>query len=92
MATAEVLSMPNTTILAPPESCMIAAEDLSLFRVTESVDETVDEILRFYHVFDDMEYVNTRRVLRLKKPLAESKLGAMHRGFAFLVDRVYICA
>src|ERR1700688_3503710 len=28
MATAEVLSMPTTTNLAPPESCMIAAEDL----------------------------------------------------------------
>src|SRR3984893_11285592 len=28
MATAEVLSMSNTATLAPPESCMIAAEDL----------------------------------------------------------------
>jgi putative ABC transport system ATP-binding protein len=28
MATAEVISMPNTANLAPPESCMIAAEDL----------------------------------------------------------------
>jgi putative ABC transport system ATP-binding protein len=28
MATAEVLSMPTTANLAPPESCMIAAEDL----------------------------------------------------------------
>src|SRR5512142_1470284 len=28
MATAEVISMQNTTSLAPPESCMIAAEDL----------------------------------------------------------------
>jgi putative ABC transport system ATP-binding protein len=28
MATAEVISMPNTVNLAPPESCMIAAEDL----------------------------------------------------------------
>jgi putative ABC transport system ATP-binding protein len=28
MATAEVISMPNTATLAPPESCMIAAEDL----------------------------------------------------------------
>jgi putative ABC transport system ATP-binding protein len=28
MATAEVLSMPTPTISAPPESCMIAAEDL----------------------------------------------------------------
>ncbi len=28
MATAEVINMPNTTTLAPPDSCMIAAEDL----------------------------------------------------------------
>ena len=28
MATAEVISIPNTTSLAPPESCMIAAEEL----------------------------------------------------------------
>jgi len=28
MATAEVISMPNNASLAPPESCMIAAEDL----------------------------------------------------------------
>ena len=28
MATAEVISMPNPANLAPPESCMIAAEDL----------------------------------------------------------------
>src|SRR5436305_7925315 len=28
MATAEVINMPNTATIAPPESCMIAAEDL----------------------------------------------------------------
>src|SRR5512140_2034607 len=28
MATAEVINMPNTATMAPPESCMIAAEDL----------------------------------------------------------------
>ena len=28
MATAEVINMPNTAVSAPPESCMIAAEDL----------------------------------------------------------------
>ena len=36
---------------------MISLEDLSLFRVTDSVEETVDEILRFYRVFDGMEYI-----------------------------------
>ena len=60
---------------------MISAEDLSLFRVTESVDETVDEILRFYRVFDDMEYVNNRLALRLKKPIADANLSAMQRDF-----------
>jgi len=28
MAAAEVLNMPNNAVSAPPESCMIAAEDL----------------------------------------------------------------
>jgi hypothetical protein len=61
---------------------MISAEDLTLFRVTESVDETVDEILRFYNVFDDMEYVDSRLVLQLKQPIAEAKLITIQRDFA----------
>ncbi len=28
MATAEVINMPNPTAMVPPDSCMIAAEDL----------------------------------------------------------------
>lgn len=65
---------------------MISAEDLSLFRVTESVDETVDEILRFYRVFDDMEYVNSRLVLRLKRPITEAKLNTMQRDFGDILS------
>jgi uncharacterized protein (TIGR00730 family) len=65
---------------------MISVEDLSLFRVTESVDETVDEILRFYRVFDDMEYVNNRLVLRLQKPVSEAKLHSMQRDFVDILS------
>jgi uncharacterized protein (TIGR00730 family) len=61
---------------------MISTEDLSLFRVTESVDETVDEILRFYHVFDDMEYVNNRLVLNLNSSISDAKLATIQRDFA----------
>ncbi|HEX3599910.1 MAG TPA: TIGR00730 family Rossman fold protein [Lacipirellulaceae bacterium] len=61
---------------------MVSHEDLSLFRVTESVDETVDEILRFYRVFDDMEYINNRLVLRLLSPVADAKLTNIQRDFA----------
>jgi uncharacterized protein (TIGR00730 family) len=61
---------------------MISPEDLSLFRVTDSVEETVDEILRFYRVYEGMEYVNNRLVVRLQKPVADSKLRTIQRDFA----------
>lgn len=64
------------------EGGMISPEDLSLFRVTDSVDETVSEILGFYRVFDRMEYVNNRLVMHLKKTLASELLNSTQRDFA----------
>jgi uncharacterized protein (TIGR00730 family) len=61
---------------------MIAAEDLSLFRLTDSVEETVGEILRFYRVFHSMEYVHGRLVLRLHRRLEAVRLAAIERDFA----------
>ena len=61
---------------------MISPEDLSLFRVTDSVEETVDELLRFYRVFDRMEYVDNRLVLRLRERIDDSQLAAYQRDFA----------
>ena len=61
---------------------MIGAEDFSLFRVTSSVEETVDEVLRFYRVFDRMEYVDNRLVLRLRERIEDSRLAAYQRDFA----------
>jgi uncharacterized protein (TIGR00730 family) len=60
---------------------MIGAEDFSLFRVTDSVEETVNEVLRFYRVFDRMEYVDSRLVLRLRERIADSQLAAYQRDF-----------
>jgi hypothetical protein len=61
---------------------MISTEDFSLFRVTESVEETVEELLRFYRVFDRMEYVDSRLVLRLRERIEDSRLAAYQRDFA----------
>ena len=61
---------------------MISPEDLSLFRVTDSVEETVAEILGFYRVFHSMEYVNNRLVLRLQQPLSEARLASLEQSFA----------
>jgi uncharacterized protein (TIGR00730 family) len=61
---------------------MISRDDLSLFRVTDNVDEAVAEILRFYREFHSMEYVHNRLVLRLHKPLAGPRFASLQRDFA----------
>ena len=44
---------------------LISPEDLSLLRVTDDVEEAVDEIMGFYSVYNSMRYVRGRLVLRL---------------------------
>jgi hypothetical protein len=46
---------------------MISPEDLSLYRLTDRVDEAVEEILRFYRVYHSMRYVRTKLVFRLQQ-------------------------
>jgi uncharacterized protein (TIGR00730 family) len=60
---------------------MISPEDMSLFRVTDSVDETVAEILGFYRMFHSMEYLANRLVLRFQQPLAEARLNSLQQEF-----------
>lgn len=64
---------------------MISPEDLALFQVTDSVETTVAEILRFYRVFHSMEYVNGRLVLRLRQRISQWRLDAMQDDFADLL-------
>jgi hypothetical protein len=61
---------------------MISPEDLALFRVTDSVEDTVAEILGFYRVYHSMEYINSRLVLRLAKKLTQRCLAGLQREFA----------
>ncbi len=60
---------------------MIATEDLALFRVTDSVEDTVAEVLRFYRVFHGMQYESNRLVLQLREPLDDSRLQQLQRDF-----------
>jgi hypothetical protein len=64
------------------EGGMISPDDLSLFRVTDSVEEAVADILRFYCVFHSMEYIQNRLVLRLNKPLASASVNLLRQAFA----------
>lgn len=72
------LAFVRTNLLAEG---MISPEDLSLFKVTDRVDEAVNEVLGFYRVYHSMEYVHGRLVLRLQKPLEAPRLAAINRDF-----------
>jgi uncharacterized protein (TIGR00730 family) len=45
---------------------LISPQDLALFKVTDSVDEAVNEVLNFYRVYHSMRYVRGDLVLRLQ--------------------------
>jgi uncharacterized protein (TIGR00730 family) len=64
------------------EDGMISPDDLSLFRVTDCVEEAVADILQFYRVFHSMEYIQNRLVLRLNKPIEDARLNSLRQEFA----------
>lgn len=45
---------------------MISPDDLSLFKVTDNLDEAVAETLNFYRVYHSMRYVREKLVMRLR--------------------------
>ncbi|GBD26045.1 hypothetical protein HRbin30_01372 [bacterium HR30] len=66
---------------------MIDRTDFSLFRVTDDIDEAVEEILRFYVVYHSIRYVRELLVVRLKRPLPESYVAHLNRVFSDIVVR-----
>jgi len=71
---------------------MIAAEDLSLYTITDTVEAAVAEILGFYRVYHSMRYVHERLVLRLVKPPSESLLETLNAGFSDILQEGKIVA
>ena len=61
---------------------LISEFDLSLFKVTTSVDEALEEVLGFYRVFHSMRYVRADLVIRLHEKLSDEKLDAIRTEFA----------
>lgn len=69
---------------------MVSPEDVNLYRITNSIDEAVEEIMNFYRVYHSMRYVNDRLVMRLKKSLTEQDLNRLQTEFSdILVDGTY---
>src|SRR5262249_35506868 len=65
---------------------LISPDDMALFKVTDSVDEAVAEVLSFYRVYHSMRYVGRDLVLRLQRSLAEPVLERLRQQFADIVE------
>jgi uncharacterized protein (TIGR00730 family) len=64
---------------------LISDEDLSLFKVTTSVDEAVAEIVDFYRVYHSMRYVKGDLVLRIRRPISEATLTKIRAEFTDII-------
>jgi uncharacterized protein (TIGR00730 family) len=64
---------------------LISPQDLALFKVTDSVDEAVEEVLTFYRVYHSMRFVKDELVLRLTRRLSEPLLERIRTEFADIV-------
>jgi uncharacterized protein (TIGR00730 family) len=71
---------------------LISPADLSLFKITDSVEEAVEEVQTFYRVYHSMRYVKGELVLRLQKELSESLLAGLNKDFGDIVERGEISA
>ncbi len=65
---------------------MISPDDLSLYKLTDNVDEAVAEILKFFKVYHSMRYVKNKLVLRLKEAPGEALLADINREFTDILS------
>jgi uncharacterized protein (TIGR00730 family) len=63
------------------ERGLIQPEDTAFYRIVDSADEAVEEILGFYRVFHSSRIVGDHFVFRLQRALTDAELGAVQRGF-----------
>ena len=64
---------------------MISPSDTSLYRLTDSVEEAVAEILGFFRIYHSMRYVHDELVLRLAQPIDDELLEVINTRFADIV-------
>ena len=64
---------------------LISPDDLSLYRITDSTDEAVKIISRFYRNYQSSRFVKDLLVIRLKNAPTETAIAAMNEDFADII-------
>ena len=65
---------------------LINTEDLSLFKITTSVDAAIDEIRSFYRRFHSIRYVGRLLAMRLKTSISPEQVAGLHDTFGDLLS------
>ncbi|QGJ70186.1 Cytochrome D ubiquinol oxidase subunit II [Planctomycetales bacterium 10988] len=65
---------------------LISEEDLSLYKLTDSVEEAVEEIQEFYRVYHSMRFVGKDLIIRLKKAPSESLIELLNDQFSDILS------
>ena len=65
---------------------LISADDLNLYQITDSADEAVKIITRFYRNFQSTRFVKDLLVVRLKHLPSASALAALNEDFADIIN------
>jgi len=64
---------------------LISPDDPSLYLVTDSLDEAIEEVIGFHRVYHSMRYVKGDLILRMMEPLQQKKLSELQKEFADIV-------
>jgi uncharacterized protein (TIGR00730 family) len=64
---------------------LISPDDLNLYQITDSTDEAVKTIVRFYRNFHSSRFVKDLFIIRLKHAPTESALAALNEDFAGII-------
>ena len=64
---------------------MISESDFSLFKITDDIDEAIEEITGFYANFHSYRYVGDRLVIRLQTALSKEAVQALNQSFSAMV-------
>ncbi len=65
---------------------MISPEDMNLIKLTDNVEEAVQEILTFYRRFHSARYVKDRLVIRMNSPLPAGVLERIRADFSGIAE------
>src|SRR3984893_14971011 len=62
----------------------IDREDVELYHLTESIDDAVDHIQRFYRVYHSQRYVDGKLILRLNTGIPDEQIAQLSQEFSHL--------